>query len=826
MIDVVPNAIFMINRHIFRPPPTHFTITLTLQTTLLSMKNITLLTCFMLSSLFLQSQDITNTADIALTPRPTSIWREDGYFFITSKTIIAVPNNDVEYRRIAQLLVDRLKIDGTKVSIVDVKALKTDKNVIFLNRLSPKASADMVETTADAVKTPLDEGYKLTISKTQIYLTTSNAAGLFYGVQTLLQLLPADIYGTKTIRKMSWKMPCLSIDDKPAYSYRGMHLDVARHFFPVSFVKKYIDLLAMHKFNTFHWHLTDDQGWRIEIKRYPKLTSIGGYRKETLIGHYGNTPQRFDGTRYGGFYTQAEIREVVAYAAARYVTIIPEIEMPGHALAALSAYPELGCDSTRIYTAATKWGVFDDVFCPSDTTFTFLQNVLSEVMDIFPSKYIHIGGDECPKKAWEKSAFCQNLMRANGLKDEHELQSYFIRRIEKYVNSKGRRIIGWDEILEGGLAPDATVMSWRGTEGGIAAARQQHNVIMTPGTHCYFDHYQANPATEPVAIGGFTSLEKVYAYNPTPDSLAENARYILGAQGNVWTEYMTTPDYVEYMAFPRACALSEVLWTNIGRNYEQFVQRLPAHFARLDRLNVNYAKRLYDVKASLSVINSTPSVSLTSAATSGNIHYTIDGTEPKLTSATYRMPITINKVTTIKASLFQNNKLASSVTTQKFYVHSALGMTYNFATPPKNTYDSGVNGLTNGVRGTMGSYGEWVGFNGNDMEMTLDFTTPRPFRSVTLSFLNKPSAWIFLPDFVTISVSNDGIEWLDIDRSDFAHNRSNDKTSIRETKLTVSEYTSPKRYMRIYAKSIGICPKGHAGEGQTAWLFADEVIVE
>lgn len=343
--------------------------------------------------------------------------------------------------------------------------------------------------------------------------------------------------------------------------------------------------------NRFHWHLTDDQGWRIEIKKYPKLNEVAAWRDQTLIGKAGNASPKFDGQRYGGFYTQEEIKAVVAYAKDRGVTIIPEIEMPGHAVAALAAYPQFGCTNNDTLKVAQKWGVFNDIFCPTEETFSFLQDILDEVMELFPSTYIHIGGDEVPKLRWKQSAYCQQLMRTEGLKNEAELQSYFIQRIEKYLNSNGRQIIGWDEILEGGIAPHATIMSWRGINGGISAARSGHDAIMTPGAYCYLDHYQDDPAKEPLAIGGLTKLDKVYSYNPIPDSLTqEEAKHILGAQGNLWTEYLTTPEAIEYMAYPRAIALAEVLWTPASRkNFKDFLQRLTQHTDRLDGMNVHYA---------------------------------------------------------------------------------------------------------------------------------------------------------------------------------------------------------------------------------------------
>lgn len=466
-----------------------------------------------------------------------------------------------------------------------------------------------------------NEGYELLVTPSNIEIKGKNAKGVFYGIQTLRQLLSQETSGEDVT------IPAITIKDAPRYKYRGMHLDVARHFFPVDFIKKYIDLIAMHKMNTFHWHLTEDQGWRIEIKKYPKLTDVGAWRYGTIIGRHPGTGN--DQQKYGGFYTQEDIKEIVAYAASMHVTVIPEIELPGHSSAAIAAYPSLSCfpeeptlilstsKRTRTETGSDKgkelqeagtpklvqetWGVFNDVYCAGqDETFNFLQDVLDEVIPLFPSKYIHIGGDECPKANWERCPKCQERIKTEGLHDEHELQSYFIKRIEKYLNSKGKQIIGWDEILEGGLAPNATVMSWRGTKGGIEAAKQKHDVIMTPGHSCYFDHYQVKTeeekANEPLAIGGRTTVEDVYAYEPTPEELSEEEQqYILGAQGNVWTEYMKTTDYVEYMILPRMTALSEVVWsTEEHRDWEDFSRRLETMRKLYDALGLNYAEHTFE----------------------------------------------------------------------------------------------------------------------------------------------------------------------------------------------------------------------------------------
>jgi hexosaminidase len=427
-----------------------------------------------------------------------------------------------------------------------------------------------------------DESYSIKIDTSGIEITGTEA-GIFYAIQTLKQTVQSN---------RGLKIPGGLIKDSPEYKWRGMHLDVCRHFFSVKEVKKYIDLLSLYKLNTFHWHLTDDQGWRIEVKEYPLLTSVGSKRKETLVGN-PRPDAKFDGIPYGGFYTQEEIKEVVQYAAERHITVVPEIEMPGHSLAAVAAYPQLSCRQQPV-EVGTTWGVFDDVYCPgNDSTFFILENILDEVCELFPGKYIHIGGDECQKERWKTCAKCQARIKAEGLKDEHELQSYFIRRIEKYLNDKGRQIIGWDEILEGGLAPNAAVMSWRGTTGGIEAAKQNHYVVMSPGKPCYFDHYQSkNKEQEPIAIGGYNPLKAVYNYEPTPEELtSEQKQFILGAQGNVWTEYISTFSHLEYMSVPRMAALSETLWTSKpNKKYSRFIKRLKVQSRLLDKMKVNYAK--------------------------------------------------------------------------------------------------------------------------------------------------------------------------------------------------------------------------------------------
>jgi hexosaminidase len=518
----------------------------------------------------------------AIIPKPTELIAKNGSFSVNGKTKILIPKNVDGIRPLAEMLAERFLITaGMTLSIeeFDPSNFMTvqNKNIVFapLSKQSGNKSLG-------------DEDYILKVETTKIILSATTSKGNFYALQSLLQLLPPQIFSSSLQNSTQWNVPNCIIFDHPRYLHRGLMLDVSRYFFPISFVKKYIDLLAMHKMNTFHWHLTDDQGWRIEIKKYPKLTEIGSKRKETIVGL--NESNKYDGKVHEGFYTQDQVKEIVAYAQKKFVNVIPEIEMPGHALAALAAYPELGCTKGP-YEVGTKWGVSKDVYCPTEETFTFLENVLAEVIPLFPSNYIHIGGDECPKISWKNSQFCQDLMKKEGLKDEHELQSYFIKRIDKFVTSKGKKIIGWDEILEGGISPNATIMSWRGIEGGIAAARQNHDAIMTPETHCYLDYFQTDPSIEPLAMGSsVTTLEKMYMYEPTPKELSpEEAKHILGVQGNLWTEFISTPSHAEYMAYPRAAALAEVGWTaKEAKNYKDFTSRLKTHFERLDYFAVNY----------------------------------------------------------------------------------------------------------------------------------------------------------------------------------------------------------------------------------------------
>jgi len=479
------------------------------------------------------------------------------------------------------------------------------------------------------------EAYSLTVSPEQINIKGGNS-GTFYALQSLLQLIQKD--------NDALVIPAVTIADQPEFKYRGLMLDVCRHFFTLDEVKKIVEVMAYYKFNRLHWHLTEDQGWRLEIKKYPKLTQVSAWRDSTIIGQYGDfKPFIYDGEKHGGYYTQEEARELVKFAADRKITVIPEIEMPGHATAAIAAYPELGCTDS-VYQVPGFWGVHPSIFGPKEATFKFLEDVLTEVMDIFPSKYIHIGGDEAPKDQWKTSKEAQALIKKQKLKDEHELQSYFIQRIEKFLNAHGRSLIGWDEILEGGLAPNATVMSWRGEEGGIAAAKMNHDVIMTPNSHLYIDHYQSkDAANEPLSIGGFLPLEKVYSYHPRPEALTpDQQKHIMGVQANLWTEYIPTNNHLEYMLFPRVLALSEIAWTaKDNQNYDDFsTKRLPLRLQELEKMNYFY--RIPEAKVEFgSAANGKKTATLTSFVANSKIYYTVDGHKASQTSNLYTGPITL-----------------------------------------------------------------------------------------------------------------------------------------------------------------------------------------
>lgn len=596
---------------------------------------------------------------ISIIPQPLSVKKDNGTFSIGPNTTIVVASEDKALVSVGEQFAARLR---------QATAYAIDLRVA----VGVKERAGAIVLALDPADADLgDEGYRLKVTNAVVVIKGSKPAGVFYGVQTFYQLLPVEVEKSQPTAGMVWSVPCARIEDKPRFPWRGMHLDVGRHFFSKDSVKRYIDLLAAYKMNTFHWHLTEDQGWRIEIKKYPRLTSIGAWRKETMDN---NIP-------HGGFYTQDEIREVVEYAKERFIAVVPEIEMPGHSQAALASYPELSC-SGGPFRVGTEWGVMYDVYCAGkQKTFEFLADVIEEVTALFPGTFFHIGGDEVPKVRWSNCRWCQERIRTEGLKDEHELQSYFIRRIEMILNAKGKRLVGWDEILEGGLAPNATVMSWRGTEGGIEAAKSGHDVVMTPTSHCYFDYYQGVEG-EPKAIGGFLPIDTVYSFEPVPTELsAEEAKHVLGAQGNVWTEWMPHFRQVEYMALPRLCAMSEVVWSDKSkRHFQDFLRRLEQHYDRLAFRDVNFRVPTPLGIGGRRIIFGDSLVAIGNPVSSATIYYTLDGVDPTSQSMKYTMPISIKGEQILKAVLeLPSGKLSNSVTTYFFLVDPSInGISYKY----------------------------------------------------------------------------------------------------------------------------------------------------
>ncbi|RLD54560.1 MAG: beta-N-acetylhexosaminidase, partial [Bacteroidetes bacterium] len=575
----------------------------------------TILLIISLSFIFLScSQQHSKHSEINIIPKPLNFEKGSGNFILNAETKIVYPD-DSSVKQVAEFFNSQIAVPtGFKLQ----KGNEHESTNVIVFKINDK------ETLGE-------EGYELIVNKESIVIIAKKSNGFFYGMQTLFQLLPPEIYSSeKVASEIQYEIPSCRITDKPRFAWRGMHLDVSRHFFPKEFIKRYIDLIAMHKMNVFHWHLTDDNGWLIEIKKYPLLTEISAWRvnREDLPWRKATAPPKpGEKADIGGFYTQDDIREIVQYAAARQIEIIPEIEMPGHTSEVFAAYPELSCTGEKLYVQPGSYWPNSDIFCGgNEEVFTFIENVLDEVAELFPSKYIHIGGDEADKTEWRKCAKCQKRIKDEGLEDENELQSWFIKRIEKYLISKNKQLIGWDEILEGGLAPEATVMSWRGVNGGIEAAQQGHDVVMSPGTHCYLDHYQADPDFEPKAIGGFTTLKKVYSFDPVPGELnAEQAKHILGGQGNVWTEYISTPEHAEYMAVPRMAALAEVLWTpKKDLDWDNFRHRINKQYQRFDIMDVNYSKGSWKVDIQPAQQKSGFSVVLESEQLNP-IHYTLDG---------------------------------------------------------------------------------------------------------------------------------------------------------------------------------------------------------
>ncbi len=786
-----------------------------------TMKTRLLILIALMPALLAAGAEASQTAGPDIVPLPVSLKMKGGTFRIAESTPVVLESRDNDLKTCAAYFANQLHNAGGPQLLV--RGATNDlplPGAIFFEKRKPEG------------KIPR-EGYILKVKRNEIRIIAEDGPGLFHAVQTLFQLMTPEIAGTAPeVKGRLWEVPCAEVFDYPRYSYRGMHLDVSRHFFPKEFVKRYIDLIAMYKMNTFHWHLTDDNGWRIEIKKYPKLTSIGAWRVDRESLPWTNRPPQAAGEKatYGGYYTQEDIREIVRYATERYVTIIPEIEMPAHSVEVLAAYPQLSCTGGPFTVMPGSYWPNSAILCAgNDSTFTFLEDVLTEVMGLFPSQYIHVGGDEADKSEWKTCPKCQNRILAENLKGENELQSYFIGRIGKFIESKGRKMIGWDEILEGGLAPGATVMSWRGPEGGIAAAKLGQDAIMTPGSYCYFDHYQGDPSTEPKAIGGFTTLKKVYSYEPTPEELnAKEAGHILGAQGNLWTEYIPTPEQAEYMAVPRMLALAEVTWSPASaRDWNSFRQRLQGQFTRLDKMNVNYShgsfrvepESMYDRKKKMLM------VSLQSEQLNVPIRYTLNGNDPTPESNLYKGPFGLDHNAYLKAGHYPEGKLEGTLLSIPVIFHKAAPGKVTYIHPYSYRYpSSGDNALINGFRGSINHRdGQWQGFLGTDFEVVIDLGKKDTVHSVSTTFLLNGPSWIFLPEYVEFSLSSDGKNWHSI-------NEDRTKVAQRQDEPAIQPYShlfppTVARYVKVMAKSIGNCPDWHVGKGQSCWMFIDEIVV-
>lgn len=743
--------------------------------------------------------------DNGIIPMPNEIVTRKGTYLLPSEMSVALLDNEVS-QKVFRYLADALK------------------NTSFtLKRVPPTEPADIYFLTDNSLS---DEAYMLDVSSGGINISANETAtGLFYGVQSLLQLMPAEIYDSSRKYDGKIEIPAVSIIDAPRFLHRGAMMDVGRNFLPKEEVLKFLDLMAMYKLNKFHFHLTDDQGWRIEIKKYPKLIEVGSHRSQTQVGHCDYYyPRRFDGKEQKGYYTQEDIKEIVKYASDRFITVIPEIEMPGHASAALAAYPELSCGLGKTYVVRDYFDVFDEVYCPKENTFAFLEDVLTEVIQLFPSHYIHIGGDECPKKAWKKCDHCQALMMREGLKGEEALQSWFIHRIEQFVNSKGRDIIGWDEILEGGLAPNATVMSWRGEKGGIEAARQKHKVIMTPGDRCYFDFYQESPEFAPLAIGGFLPLDSVYAYNPTPAILtSEEQAYIIGTQANIWGEYIQTPEYFEYMAFPRLLAMSEVQWTQPARkNLDSFLHRLDKEFKRLDFCGVNACRNFYDVNftGAWNVSRQTYEVSMKTFCPDAEIYYTVNDSVLS-SSSLYKNPLILSENATVYAAVYRDGIPLGKVVSKSFVVNKATGCSYQCnPLPLAEKVNEGI-GLTDGIRGYARDLRRWVIFRGDTVRVKVDLGRTMSVSKVAFTSLWRPYDMLWPVNELYISTSADNKVFTHANRGRFTYDFTPTEGTCFPVSLSFPEVST--RYVCLEFVYGGPCPKGYYHEGQSSKLAIDEL---
>ncbi len=746
-------------------------------------------------------------ANYQIIPIPQEIvMGQDGAFTLANGTKVLYPEGNEKMQKNAQFLADYVKeLTGNTLS---VEAGTDGKGIVL--QVTPNEAQP--------------EGYQLKVAADKVVINGGSEAGVFYGIQTLRKSIPAG-------QGINVSLPAVEINDAPRFSYRGAMLDVSRHFFPVEDIKSFIDMLALHNINRFHWHLSDDQGWRIEIKSRPLLTEKGSKRTETVIGRNSG---KYDGIPHEGFYTQEQIKEVIAYAADQHITIIPEIDLPGHMQAALHAYPELGCTGGP-YEVWTQWGVSDNVLCAgNDDVLKFIEDVFAEIVELFPSEYIHVGGDECPKTRWQECPKCQARIKALGIKGdskhtaEEYLQSFIINHAEKFLNSKGRQMIGWDETLEGGLAPNATVMSWRGEGGGIEAAKQKHDVIMSPNTYLYFDYYQTKDIdNEPLAIGGYLPLENVYNYEPMPKSLTpEEQKYIIGVQANLWVEYIATLSHIQYMELPRMAALSEIQWSGAEKkNYECFLSRLPQLTNLYDVKGYNYATHAFDITARL-VPNTTEEALEVTFKTIDNcpVYYTLDGTEPTAASAKYEGTLKLKESCVIKAKGIRPTG-ETRIFTEEIKIHKASFKPITMLQPINEQYKfEGAGVLLDGLKGNFNyKTGRWIAFYKNDMEAVIDMKQPTEISSVAISTLVEKGDWVFDARKFAVSISEDGKNFKEIAKEEYPAMTLDNPNQIYDHVLTFDPVKT--QYIKVYVQPEHKLPNWHGGKGLQSFIFIDEITV-
>lgn len=758
------------------------------------------------AGLLASCQSSVEQADYQVIPMPHEIVAAQGSPFVLKSGVkILYPEGNAQMQRNAELLAEYLKTATGKDFAVE--AGTEGKNAIVL---------------ALGVDNKNPEAYELKVAGEGVTVKGATEAGVFYGIQTLRKSLPVAVGANISL-------PAVDIKDAPRFAYRGAHFDTSRHFFTVDEVKTYIDMLALHNMNRMHWHFTEDQGWRIEIKKYPKLTEIGSKRSETVIGKNSG---KYDGVPHEGFYTQEEAKEIVKYAAERFITVIPEIDIPGHMQAALASYPELGCTGGP-YEVWKMWGVSEDVLCiGNDQSLKFLEDVFAELIEIFPSEYIHIGGDECPKVRWAQCPKCQARIKQLGLKSdakhtkEERLQSYVISHVEKFLNEHGRQIIGWDEILEGGLAPNATVMSWRGEGGGIEAAKQHHDVIMTPNTYLYFDYYQSKDTdNEPLAIGGYLPVERVYSYEPMPKSLTpDEQKYIKGVQANLWTEYIPTFSHAQYMVLPRWAALAEVQWSAPEKkDYANFLSRLPRLIQWYDAEGYNYAKHVFDVTAEFTPNTTDGTLDITlNTLDDAPIHYTLDGSEPTAASPRAEGVVKVKENAVFSAKALRPTG-DSRVLTEKICFSKSSMKPIVANQPVNNQYKfKGESTLVDGLKGN-GNYktGRWIAFFKNDMDVTIDLQQSTEISRIALSTCVEKGDWVFDARGLTVEVSADGKNFTKVASESYPVMKEDDKNGVYHHELTFDPVQA--RYVRVIAPTEQSMPAWHGGKGSPAFLFVDEI---